>query len=73
MRRAWTGLRSIMPKKKTKKMVSKRVKKTASGKLMFKRPGSGHLLSSKSRKRKRNLRRRKVADKTDFKRLNEMI
>jgi len=62
-----------MPKKKTKKMVSKRVKKTASGKLMFKRPGSGHLLSSKSRKRKRNLRRRKVADKTDFKRLNEMI
>jgi large subunit ribosomal protein L35 len=62
-----------MPKKKTKKMVSKRVKRTASGKLVFARPGTGHLLSSKSRKRKRNLRRDKVVHATDFKRINEMI
>jgi large subunit ribosomal protein L35 len=62
-----------MPKKKTKKMVSKRVKRTASGKLVFSRPGSGHLLSSKSRKRKRNLRRDKVVHAADFKRINEMI
>lgn len=62
-----------MPKKKTKKMVSKRVKKTGTGKLVFARPGSGHLLSSKSRKRKRNLRGGKVVDAADFKRVNEMI
>jgi large subunit ribosomal protein L35 len=62
-----------MPKKKTKKMVSKRVKKTGTGKLVFARPGSGHLLSSKSRKRKRNLRRDKVVHASDHKRLNEMI
>ena len=62
-----------MPKKKTKKMVSKRVKKTGTGKLLFARPGSGHLLSSKSRKRKRNLRRQKVVGPADFKRVNEMI
>jgi large subunit ribosomal protein L35 len=62
-----------MPKKKTKKMVSKRIKKTGSGKLVYSRPGSGHLLSSKSRKRKRNLRRGKVVEASDFKRLNEMI
>jgi len=62
-----------MPKKKTKKMVSKRIKVTATGKLMFKRPGSGHLLSSKSRKRKRNLRGGKVIHDTDHKRIAEMM
>ncbi len=62
-----------MPKKKTKKMVSKRVKVTATGKLKFKRPGSGHLLSSKSRKRKRNMRGGKIIHDTDHKRIAEMI
>jgi large subunit ribosomal protein L35 len=62
-----------MPKKKTKKMVSKRVKKTAKGKLVFARPGRGHLLSSKSRKRKRNLRGGKVVHESDHKRIAEMI
>ena len=62
-----------MPKKKTKKMVSKRVKKTATGKLIFQRPGSGHLLSSKSRKRKRNMRGGKVINDADHKRIAEMI
>ncbi|MEI8351665.1 MAG: 50S ribosomal protein L35 [bacterium] len=62
-----------MPKKKTKKMVSKRVKKTASGKLMFRRPGSGHLLSSKTRKQKRNLRGGKIIHVADHKRIAEMI
>ncbi len=62
-----------MPKKKTKKMVSKRVKVTSKGKLIFQRPGSGHLLSSKSRKRKRNMRGGKVIHDSDHKRIAEMI
>lgn len=62
-----------MPKKKTKKMVSKRIKVTATGKLMFKRPGSGHLLSSKTRKQKRNMRGGKVIHDSDHKRIAEMI
>ena len=62
-----------MPKKKTKKMVSKRVKVTATGKLMFRRPGSGHLLSSKTRKQKRNMRGGKIIHETDHKRSAEMI
>ncbi len=62
-----------MPKKKTKKMVSKRVKVTATGKLMFRRPGSGHLLSSKTRKQKRNMRGGKIIHETDHKRIAEMI
>ena len=60
-------------KKKTKKMVTKQVKVTGTGKLIYQRPGSGHLLSSKSRKRKRNLRGGKVIHDTDHKRIAEMI
>lgn len=62
-----------MPKKKTKKMTAKRVSLTASGKIKFSRPGKGHLLSSKSRKRKRNLRRGKIGDAADLHRIKEMI
>lgn len=62
-----------MPKKKTKKMTAKRVKLTATGKVKFARPGKGHLLSSKSRKRKRNLRRSKVGNAADESRIKEMI
>jgi len=62
-----------MPKKKTKKMTAKRVRVTAKGKIKFSRPGKGHLLSSKSRKRKRNLRRSKMANDSDQSRLKEMI
>ena len=46
-----------MPKQKTKKAVQKRFKLTSKGKLMFKKPGRGHLLSSKSKKRKRHMRK----------------
>lgn len=62
-----------MPKKKTKKMTAKRVKLTAKGRIKFARPGKGHLLSSKSRKRKRNLRRAKVGNAADESRIKEMI
>ncbi len=62
-----------MPKKKTKKMTAKRVSLTASGKIKFARPGKGHLLSSKSRKRKRSLRRGKIGEAADQHRIKEMI
>lgn len=62
-----------MPKKKTKKMTAKRIKLTANGKVKFARPGKGHLLSSKSRKRKRNLRRGKIGHSADESRIKEMI
>lgn len=45
-----------MPKIKTKKGVKKRFKVTAGGKVTYRRAGKSHLLTSKSRKRKRNLR-----------------
>ena len=45
-----------MPKQKTHKGLKKRVKITATGKVMHKRAGAGHLMSTKNAKRRRRLR-----------------
>lgn len=50
---------------KTKKAVAKRFKVTASGKVLRAHASRRHLLSSKSAKRKRNLAKSAVVDKTD--------
>jgi large subunit ribosomal protein L35 len=62
-----------MPKQKTNKSAAKRFRKTGSGKYKYSKAGSGHLLSSKSRKRKRNLRKAGVLSKAETKRVNEML
>ena len=62
-----------MPKKKTKKSVAKRCKITARGKIKFARPGRGHLLSGKSRNRKRHLRHAGVLGPADEKRIKDML
>ena len=46
-----------MPKMKTHKGIKKRIRLTANGKVRHKRANSGHLMSSKSGKRCRGLRR----------------
>ena len=43
-------------KKKTRKAVAKRFKKTGTGKIMHKKPGTRHLAASKTAKQKRRLR-----------------
>ncbi len=45
-----------MPKMKTRKGVAKRMRITKNGKIMRRKAGLRHLLSGKSRKRKRHLR-----------------
>ena len=62
-----------MPKKKTNKSAAKRVRVTASGKLKYSKAGSGHLLGSKTRKRKRNLRKAGVLSKPETKRITAML
>ena len=62
-----------MPKKKTNKSTAKRFKRTASGKYKFDRAGGGHLLSTKSRKRKRSLRRGAMVSKAEVRRINTML
>ena len=44
-----------MPKQKTHKGLSKRVKVTASGKVKYKLSCGGHLMSSKNAKRRRRI------------------
>lgn len=54
-----------MPKAKTKRALSKRVKVSATGKIMRRQAGKSHLLSSKSRKRKRRLSKTVPLSKRD--------
>ena len=46
-----------MPKIKTRRSAAKRVKITAKGKIKHWKPNKSHLLTKKSRKRKRKLRK----------------
>ena len=45
-----------MPKQKTHKGTKKRFRLTAKGKAKFRRPGTSHLATGMSKKRRRNLR-----------------
>ena len=47
-----------MPKMKTRKAASKRYKVSATGKVRFKKQGLRHILTKKTTKRKRNLRKK---------------
>ena len=53
-----------MPKMKTKKCATKRMKMSATGKVMRSQGGKAHLNNGKTRARKRNLRGRTVTDST---------
>ena len=62
-----------MPKMKTSRSAAKRFKKTASGKLARRKPSSGHLLTSKTRKRKRKLRKSGTVSGPDRKRMKRLV
>jgi len=62
-----------MPKKKTNKAAAKRFRVTAGGKLMYSKAGAGHLLTSKSRKRKRSLRKAGVLCAAETKRVTHLL
>ena len=53
-----------MPKMKTKKCATKRMKMSATGKVMRSQGGKAHLNNGKTRARKRNLRGRIATDST---------
>ena len=58
-----------MPKQKTRKSVAKRFKITGTGKIKRSSAGRGHLLSGKTRKRKRQLRKGALVSASDYKRI----
>ena len=56
-----------MPKMKTRKAVAGKFKVTASGKLKRAKPGKRHILTKKTSKRKRKLRRPDLVSKAKTK------
>ena len=58
---------------KTRKAVAKRFKLTAMGKVLRTRAGKRHLLSSKSPKRRRNMKGTEVAHSTDVYRVTQNL
>jgi large subunit ribosomal protein L35 len=62
-----------MPKIKSHRGAAKRFKPTASGRLKFKKPGHSHILTSKSRKRKRQMRLPDFAHATEMKGLKRLL
>ena len=60
-------------KLKTHKGASKRFKKTGTGKIVRNHAFARHILTSKSRSRKRKLHQAVVADSTDQAKLHEML
>jgi len=63
-----------MPKLKTKKGLAKRVRLTKGGKIKYRTCGKSHLLSSKTSKRLRHLRKSKTVEgKKDIKYIKRML
>ncbi len=62
-----------MPKMKTNKSAAKRFRKTAKGKLKSNHAYTSHILTSKTTKRKRNLRKSATLAKGDEKRMLALL
>lgn len=62
-----------MPKMKTKSSAKKRFTTTGTGKIKRKHAYKSHILTKKSKKRKRNLTYFAIIDKTDEKTIRSMI
>ncbi len=62
-----------MPKVKTHRGAAKRFKKTGTGKIVRSRNNKQHILTKKSTKRKRRLRRDTLVDPVDEKRIRQML
>ena len=62
-----------MPKIKTNRAAAKRFKKTGSGKFVFSKSFGSHILTKKTTKRKRSLRKSKLIDKTNLKQVRRLL
>lgn len=62
-----------MPKMKTNRGAAKRFSRTGSGKFRIRKANSSHILTKKTAKRKRQLRKGQVADKTNEKQLRRLL
>ncbi len=62
-----------MPKIKTNRSAAKRFKKTGSGKFTYEKAYGSHILTSKTRKRKRSLRKKNMIDKSNMRELRLLL
>ncbi len=62
-----------MPKIKTNRGAAKRFRKTGTGKIRRNKAYTSHILTKKSTKRKRDLRRATLVDKSDVKNIRCLI
>ncbi len=56
---------NIMPKIKTNRAAAKRFKRTGTGKFVFRKSHASHILTKKTTKRKRSLRKPNIIAKSD--------
>jgi large subunit ribosomal protein L35 len=64
---------TIMPKMKTNRGAAKRFKATGTGKIRRSKAYTSHILTKKSTKRKRNLRKTGLVDPADTKAVKRML
>jgi large subunit ribosomal protein L35 len=62
-----------MPKIKTNRSAAKRFRVTGTGKYKFSKSHASHILTKKTRKRKRSLRQAQVADITNMKEIRRLL
>ena len=62
-----------MPKMKTKRAAAKRFKTTGTGKIVRNKAYKSHILTKKSPKRKRNLRKATVLDQTNVRTMKKVL
>jgi len=62
-----------MPKMKSKSAAAKRFKLTGSGKVKYKQMNLRHILTKKSPKRKRELRKGGILDEVDSKKIRKQL
>ena len=62
-----------MPKQKTNRSAAKRFKKTGTGKIKRRKAFTSHILTKKSPKRKRKLRKPTLVSSADYKRVKRLL
>jgi len=62
-----------MPKMKTRRSAAKRFKMTGTGKLKRNKAYKSHILTKKSTKRKRNLRKSTITDESNVKNMKKIL
>ena len=66
-------MKHVVPKIKTKKAAAKRFKVTGTGKLVRNKANKSHILTKKTTKRKRNLRKDIVTDASNAKVMKKIL